>query len=64
MLVLTRKKNQRIQIGEATVTIVRIGRDNVRIGVEAPADVPVVRSELLASPRPRLTPSLSAEAAA
>ena len=48
MLVLTRQTNERILIGEHIVIEVREVRGNqVRIGIEAPKDVPVVREELL-----------------
>ena len=48
MLVLTRQTNERILIGEAIVIEVREVRGSqVRIGIEAPKDVPVVREELL-----------------
>jgi carbon storage regulator CsrA len=47
MLVLTRKLQQQIKIGDAiTVTIVRIKGNTVRVGVEAPREVRVVRGEL------------------
>ena len=46
MLVLSRKKNESIQIGDATVTIVEIRGDKVRIGVEAPKETPVYRREV------------------
>ena len=47
MLVLSRKVGERIVIGEQiSVSVVRIGPGTVRIGIEAPADVPVVREEL------------------
>ncbi|MCO6455770.1 MAG: carbon storage regulator [Pirellulaceae bacterium] len=47
MLVLTRKMNERIQIGNhVTVTILRIKGNTVRVGIEAPRDVRVVRGEL------------------
>ena len=56
MLVLTRKQRQEIRIGEhITVTILRIKGQQVRIGVEAPADVKVLRGEL--SPLPAPEPS-------
>ncbi len=49
MLVLTRKENERIRIGENIVlTIVRTAGDRVRIGIEAPADVTILRNELKA----------------
>lgn len=47
MLVLTRKVNESIQInGEITVTVVRVGPAAVRIGVEAPPHMTVLRGEL------------------
>ena len=47
MLVLSRKPGERIMIGDdVTVTIVRIGPNNVRIGIEAPRTMNIVREEL------------------
>lgn len=47
MLVLSRRANERIQIGdEVTVTVVRIADGVVRLGIEAPGHVSVVRLEL------------------
>lgn len=47
MLVLTRKRGERIRIGEDIVlTIVRIDSRTVRVGIEAPADTGIVRDEL------------------
>jgi carbon storage regulator len=47
MLVLTRKEGERIQIGDnICVTVVRIVGGGVRLGVEAPPEVPVMRAEL------------------
>jgi carbon storage regulator len=47
MLVLSRKVGQRILIGDnITVTVVRVGQGGVRIGVEAPDDLEIVREEL------------------
>lgn len=47
MLVLSRKIGERIMIGDAvTVTVVRISGGGVRLGIEAPADMAVVREEL------------------
>lgn len=48
MLVLSRKKNERIVIagGEIVLTIVEIRGDKVRIGIEAPKDIPVHRGEV------------------
>ena len=47
MLVLSRKESQRIRLGDSiVVTIVKISGDKVRIGIEAPNDVLVLRDEL------------------
>jgi carbon storage regulator len=48
MLVLSRKLGERIWIGEnISIVVVDICRDKVRIGIEAPKDVPIYRQELL-----------------
>ena len=53
MLVLSRKYQERIVIDERiVVTIVRIGRNNVRVGVEAPTEVQIRRDEVPARVRP------------
>ncbi len=47
MLVLSRKKNERIMIGEdVVVTVVEIRGDKVRLGFEAPGEVEIWREEL------------------
>ena len=47
MLVLTRKENQRIAIGKDVVlTVVKIKGGVVRLGIEAPPEVVVLRDEL------------------
>lgn len=47
MLVLSRKVGERIWIGdEIAVTVVRITGGGVRLGIEAPAEMPVIREEL------------------
>ena len=47
MLVLSRKLGQRFQIGpDVRVTIVKIDRHAIRIGIEAPNDVIVYREEI------------------
>jgi carbon storage regulator len=49
MLVLSRKVGERIQLGDnITVTLVKVSGSLVRLGIEAPASMPVVREELLA----------------
>lgn len=47
MLVLSRKVDERIQVGDdVTITIVRIGPMAVRIGIDAPPHMNIVRTEL------------------
>ncbi len=46
MLVLSRNRNQTIMIGDVRVTIVDIKGEKVRVGIEAPKDVPVHRLEV------------------
>jgi len=47
MLVLSRKEDQRIKFDERIVlTVLRVGRDRVRLGIEAPPEVHVLRAEL------------------
>jgi carbon storage regulator len=49
MLVLTRKKDETIIIGtNITVTVLSLDRGRVRLGIEAPREVPVTRPELAA----------------
>ena len=49
MLVLTRKIDERIKIGEdIEITIVAISGDTVRIGIDAPRDLKILRSEIYA----------------
>jgi carbon storage regulator len=47
VLVLSRKVGERILIGDkVSITVVKIGHGGVRIGVEAPPEMAVVRQEL------------------
>ena len=47
MLVLSRKEAERIRLGDSiVVTVVRIAGDKVRLGIEAPPDILVLRDEL------------------
>jgi carbon storage regulator len=57
MLVLSRKVGERILIGDqVTVTVVRITGGGVRLGIEAPAEMAVIREELEGNFRPHDTP--------
>lgn len=48
MLVLSRKLNEKVMIGDGIViTVVKIDRNQVRIGIEAPGHIPVYREEIL-----------------
>jgi len=50
MLVLSRRKNESIVIdSNIEITILEIRGSQIRLGIEAPKDVPICRSELLAS---------------
>ena len=47
MLVLSRKIGERILIGDKiAVTVVKVGHGGVRIGIEAPTELAVIREEL------------------
>lgn len=47
MLVLTRKKDEQIRIGEdIIITVVRVKGKSVRLGIQAPRKAPVLRGEL------------------
>jgi carbon storage regulator len=50
MLVLTRKTNQSIMIGdEIEVSVLAVSRDKIRLGITAPREVPVFRKEVYLS---------------
>jgi carbon storage regulator len=47
MLVLSRKECERIRLGDSiVVTVVRVAGDRVRLGIEAPRDMVVLREEV------------------
>lgn len=59
MLVLSRRENEQICLGDSIrVTVVRLSGDRVRIGIEAPSEVPILREEL--EPNPVSKPDVSA----
>ena len=50
MLVLSRKRDERIIIGDnIVITVVEIRGDKVRLGIDAPVEVPVHREEVYAA---------------
>jgi carbon storage regulator len=54
MLVLSRKLGEKIYIGDnICITVVDIDRGKIRLGIEAPRDVPIYRQELLPLNHPR-----------
>ena len=49
MLVLTRRSNQSIMIGDdVEVTVLAVSGEKVRLGIDAPSEVPVFRREVYA----------------
>lgn len=57
MLVLTRKINQSIMIGdEVEISILAVSRDKIRVGINAPRDVPVYRKEVYAAIKEGIDP--------
>ncbi len=47
VLVLSRKERERIRLGDQiVVTVIRVSGDKVRLGIQAPKDVLVLRDEL------------------
>lgn len=67
MLVLSRKKSEQVMIGDdIVVTIVEVRGDKVRLGIDAPAHVPVHRSEVYDAIKrnaAKISPVVAAEAA-
>ncbi|MFH1052150.1 MAG: carbon storage regulator [bacterium] len=48
MLVISRKTGEEIQIGNSVkITVINIDRGVVRIGIEAPKDIPIKRIEII-----------------
>ena len=61
MLVLSRRETERVRLGDSIVlTIVRVSGDKVRLGIEAPPNVLVLRDELQPHsqhPKPEAVPA-------
>ena len=50
MLVLSRKQNESVVINDQiVVTVIEVRGDKVRLGIQAPRDVPIHRSEVMAA---------------
>jgi carbon storage regulator len=50
MLILSRKSDESIVIDERiTITVLEVRGNQIRLGIEAPREIPVVRAELLAA---------------
>lgn len=50
MLIITRKNGEGFHIGDnVEVTVIESGKDKVRLGIKAPKDVKIIRSELYES---------------
>ena len=48
MLILTRKRSETIRIGDdILIKVIKTGRNTVKLGIEAPSEVRVLRGELL-----------------
>lgn len=48
MLVLSRRKSEQIRIGdEITIKVIDVKGGTVRIGIDAPSEIPIIRSELI-----------------
>ena len=46
MLVLSRKQKEKVRVGSVIITVVRTKRGSVKLGIEAPKGVEVVREEV------------------
>jgi carbon storage regulator len=53
MLVLSRRTDETIRVGDITITVVRIESDKVRIGIDAPRSIPISRPDCIRkTPKP------------
>lgn len=54
MLVLTRKLGEQLIVGDnVVISVQKISRSRATLGIEAPAEVSIVRQELVEPPRPQ-----------
>lgn len=64
MLVLSRKLGEKICIGEnICITVVDVERGKIRLGIDAPRNVPIYRQELLTNNNPAPTAPVESTAA-
>ena len=64
MLVITRKNGEGFLIGEnVRVTVVETAKDRVKIGIDAPPDVTIIRNELFDTERFNMQAALHKSAA-
>jgi carbon storage regulator len=62
MLVLTRKSHEQIQIGDnITITILRVKGGAIRVGIDAPKNLSVLRKELVGKPAKRAATSVESD---
>lgn len=52
MLVLARRRGQRILVGDVVLVVLEVHRSSVKLGFEAPAGTEIVRAELVLGPDP------------
>ena len=65
MLILTRKKNESIMLGEKIkITVLDIRGDSIKLGIEAPKELTVLRSELYQAVREENTRAAQVEQSA
>lgn len=59
MLVLTRKKNEKIDIGDnIVITVIEIRGDRIRLGIDAPENVSIARREVTLREQAKNNPNL------
>jgi carbon storage regulator len=62
MLVLSRKESERVRLGNSIVlTVIRVSGDKVRLGIEAPPNILVLRDELKPHEQVALSPASEPE---